>query len=143
MEVRFQLALHLAVVHRGRPFPNLPLCQGGQTPGPKRTLLKAIINNPASKKRDELERNLMKVEEYVRKCEMVAGTHLFARRLQGHGHHRKGLRGTLGAEYPGDDLQTCEGRYYLLCQQGSHTAYVETRGGLKLAAVSQRGLRLR
>ena len=25
VEVRFQLVLHLAVVYRGRPFPNLPL----------------------------------------------------------------------------------------------------------------------
>ena len=37
-----------------------------RTPGTKRALPKAIINNPASKKPDELEKNLMKVEEYMK-----------------------------------------------------------------------------
>ena len=46
-----------------------------RTPGTKRALLKAIINNPASKKPDELEKNLMKVEEYMH-YEAMAGADL-------------------------------------------------------------------
>ena len=44
-----------------------------RTPGTKRALLKAIINNPASKKLDELEKNLMKVEEFMKHYEVMAG----------------------------------------------------------------------
>ena len=47
-----------------------------RTPGTKRALLKAIINNPASKKPDELEKNLMKVEEYMKHCQAMAGADL-------------------------------------------------------------------
>ena len=47
-----------------------------QTPGTKRALLKAIINNPASKKPDELEKNLMKVEEYMKHYAVMAGADL-------------------------------------------------------------------
>ena len=47
-----------------------------RTPGTKRTLLKAIINNPISMKPDELENNLMKVEEYAKKYAMMAGSDL-------------------------------------------------------------------
>ena len=47
-----------------------------RTPAPKRTLLKAIINNPASKKPGELEKNLMTVVKYVKKYEVMAGTDL-------------------------------------------------------------------
>ena len=47
-----------------------------RTPGTKRALLKAIINNPASKEPDELEKNLMKVEEYMKHYEVMAGADL-------------------------------------------------------------------
>ena len=47
-----------------------------RTPGTKRALLKAIINNPASNKPDELEKNLMKVEEYMKHYEVMAGADL-------------------------------------------------------------------
>ena len=42
-----------------------------RTPGTKRALLKAIINNPVSKKPDELAKNLMKVEEYMKHYEAM------------------------------------------------------------------------
>ena len=47
-----------------------------RTPGAKRALLKAIIKNPASKKPDEVEKNLMKVEEYMKHYEVMAGADL-------------------------------------------------------------------
>ena len=47
-----------------------------RTPGTKRTLLKAFITNPASKKPDKLENNLMKVKEHVKKYEKMVGTDL-------------------------------------------------------------------
>ena len=47
-----------------------------RTPGTKRTLLKAIMNNPASKKPDELEKNPMKMEEYMKHYEVMAGADL-------------------------------------------------------------------
>ena len=47
-----------------------------RTPGTKRALLKAIINNPAAKKPDEVEKNLMKVEEYIKKYEVMSVSEL-------------------------------------------------------------------
>ena len=47
-----------------------------RTPATKRALLKAIINNVPAKKPDELEKNLMKVEEYMKKYEVMAGNEL-------------------------------------------------------------------
>ena len=47
-----------------------------RAPLTKRALLKAIINNPALKKPDELEKNLMKVEEYMKHYEFMAGADL-------------------------------------------------------------------
>jgi len=47
-----------------------------RTPGTKRALLKAIINNAPAKKPEELEKNLMKVEEYMKKYELMAGNEL-------------------------------------------------------------------
>ena len=47
-----------------------------RTPATKRALLKAIINNPAAKKPDEVEKNLMKVEEYIKKYEVMSDSEL-------------------------------------------------------------------
>ena len=44
-----------------------------RTPGTKRALLKAIINNPPAKKPDETEKNLLAVENLIRKYEVMAG----------------------------------------------------------------------
>lgn len=44
-----------------------------RTPGTKRALLKAVINNPAAKKPDEIEKNLMHVEELMKKYEVLSG----------------------------------------------------------------------
>ena len=43
-----------------------------RTPGTKRAVLKSIINNPAAKKTDEIEANLMRVEELIKKYEHLA-----------------------------------------------------------------------
>ena len=47
-----------------------------KTPGTKRALLKTIINNPQSKRVNEVEANLMHVEELIKKYELMAGTNL-------------------------------------------------------------------
>ena len=44
-----------------------------RTPGTKRALLKAVINNLPSKRPDENEKNMMHVEELMRKYEQLAG----------------------------------------------------------------------
>ena len=44
-----------------------------RTPGTKRALLKAVINNLPSKRPDEIEKNIMHVEELMRKYEQLAG----------------------------------------------------------------------
>ena len=44
-----------------------------RTPGTKRALLKAVINNLPSKRPDEIEKNMMHVEELMRKYEQHAG----------------------------------------------------------------------
>ena len=44
-----------------------------RTPGTKRALLKAVINNLPSKRPDEIEKNMMHVEELMRKYEQLAG----------------------------------------------------------------------
>ena len=44
-----------------------------RTPGTKRALLKAVINNPAAKKPDDIEKNLMHVEELMKKYEALGG----------------------------------------------------------------------
>ena len=43
------------------------------TPGTKRALLKAVINNLPSKRPDEIEKNMMHVEELMRKYEQLTG----------------------------------------------------------------------
>lgn len=43
-----------------------------RTPGTKRAVLKSIINNPAAKKTEEIEANLMRVEELIKKYEHLA-----------------------------------------------------------------------
>lgn len=43
-----------------------------RTPGTKRSVLKAIINNPAAQKAGDVEKNLMQEEEYVRTYEQMA-----------------------------------------------------------------------
>ena len=43
-----------------------------RTPGTKRAVLKSIINNPAAKKTEEIEANLMRVEELIKKHEHLA-----------------------------------------------------------------------
>ena len=47
-----------------------------RTPATKRALLKAVINNPACKKVDEIERNMLHVEELMRKYAHMAGAEL-------------------------------------------------------------------
>ena len=47
-----------------------------RTPGTKRALLKAITNNIPSKKPNELEKNLMHVEELMKRYELLAGAEL-------------------------------------------------------------------
>ena len=44
-----------------------------RTPGTKRALLKVVINNLPSKRPDEIEKNMMHVEELMRKYEQLAG----------------------------------------------------------------------
>ena len=44
-----------------------------RTPGTKRALLKAIINNPPAKKAEDIEANLMHMEELISKYESMAG----------------------------------------------------------------------
>ena len=44
-----------------------------RTPGTKRALLKAVINNPPSKKPEDIEKNLMHVEELIKKYEVLGG----------------------------------------------------------------------
>ena len=44
-----------------------------RTPGTKRALLKAVINNLPSKRPDEIDKNMMHVEELMRKYEQLAG----------------------------------------------------------------------
>ena len=44
-----------------------------RTPGTKRALLKAVINNPQAKKPDDIEKNLMHVEELMKKYETMSG----------------------------------------------------------------------
>jgi hypothetical protein len=43
-----------------------------KTPGTKRALLKSIINNPQSKRVQEVEANLMKIEDLMKKYESIA-----------------------------------------------------------------------
>jgi hypothetical protein len=43
-----------------------------KTPGTKRALLKSIINNPQSKKVQEVEANLMRIEDLMKKYESIA-----------------------------------------------------------------------
>ena len=43
------------------------------TPGTKRALLKAVINNLPSKRPDEIEKNMMHVEEPMRKYAQLTG----------------------------------------------------------------------
>ena len=47
-----------------------------QTPGTRRALLNSIINNPQCKKVNEVERNLMNLEELVKRYESITGTTL-------------------------------------------------------------------
>ena len=47
-----------------------------RTPGTKRALLKAVINNGSSKRPDEIEKNLMHVEELMKRYEVLAGSEL-------------------------------------------------------------------
>ena len=44
-----------------------------RTPGTKRALLKAIINNSPSKKPEDIEKNMMHVEELMKKYEIMSG----------------------------------------------------------------------
>ena len=43
-----------------------------RTPGTKRAVLKSIINNPAARKTEDMEANLMKVEELIKKYEHLS-----------------------------------------------------------------------
>jgi hypothetical protein len=47
-----------------------------RTPGTKRALVKAIINNRPAKKPEELEKNLMHIEELIKKYEALGGAEL-------------------------------------------------------------------
>jgi hypothetical protein len=47
-----------------------------RTPGTKRALLKAIINNGQAKKAEDIEKNVMHVEELMKKYEVMSGTPL-------------------------------------------------------------------
>ena len=44
-----------------------------KTPGTKRALLKAVINNPPAKKPEDIEKNLMHVEELMKRYEVLGG----------------------------------------------------------------------
>jgi hypothetical protein len=46
------------------------------TPGTKRALLKAVINNTPAKKPEDIEKNLMHVEELMKKYEILGGAEL-------------------------------------------------------------------
>ena len=47
-----------------------------RTPGTKRAVLKALINNQAAKKPEDIEKNLMHVEELMKKYEVLIGVAL-------------------------------------------------------------------
>jgi hypothetical protein len=47
-----------------------------RTPGTKRAVLKALINNQAAKKPEDIEKNLMHVEELMKKYEVLTGVAL-------------------------------------------------------------------
>ena len=45
-------------------------------PGTKRGLLKAVVSDAPAKKQEEIEKNLMNVEELIKKCEVLRGERL-------------------------------------------------------------------
>ena len=47
-----------------------------RTPATKRAVLKAVINNPQCKRVEDIEKNLLHVEELIRKYESMAGSEL-------------------------------------------------------------------
>ena len=47
-----------------------------RTPGTKRAVLKALINNQAAKKPEDIEKNLMHVEELMKKYEVLTGVEI-------------------------------------------------------------------
>ena len=78
-----------------------------RTPGTKRALLKAVINDAPAKKPEDIEKNLMNVEELMKKYEVLGGESLpedFAGDCN-HRFVRQRSQGALGVDHLRDEVQ--------------------------------------
>ena len=81
-----------------------------RTPGTKRAMLKAVINNVAAKKPEEIEKNLMHVEELMKKYEVLGGEPLPEDLRVTVIIVHQGLERAPGVDHPRDEIQGGQGR---------------------------------
>ena len=104
-----------------------------RTPGTKRALLKAVINNVPAKKLEEIEKNPMNVGRAHEEIRGL-GRRALARRLVGdcnHRHVHQRFQGALGVDHPRDEVQRDPKR--------DHELRVKEKGFVRHSAQSHGG----